>query len=56
MARRKVQTPKTQYKRVHTRAIDRLVARNHMKALGMDKRARKGKFFKLHWREYAAEV
>ena len=40
-------------RRIHTRKIDRLVARNHMTALGMNKRAKSGRFFAKHWREYA---
>lgn len=49
-------TPKTRWKRVHTRKIDRLVARNHMIALGMDKRARRWPNFSKLWRKYAEEV
>ena len=47
---------KTRFKRIHTRKIDRLVARNHMTAMGMEKEARKGKYFHYHWREFATEV
>lgn len=56
MARKLLKRPTFGSRRIHTRKIDRLVARNHMTALGMNKRAKSGRFFAEHWREYAADV
>lgn len=56
MAQKLLKRPTFGSRRIHTRKIDRLVARNHMTALGMNKRAKSGKFFAEHWREYAADV
>ena len=56
MAQKALKRPALGSRRIHTRKIDRLVARKHMKALGMNKTATSGKFFAEHWREYSADV
>lgn len=43
---------KAQFRRVHTRKIDRSVAKHGMKIMGIHKPVKSG-YFRRNWREYA---